>query len=268
LLNTSNLSGVIISEGKKEVSATTILRRQGHQTPCREVQNESSHPEATADRLLTFPEASHFNSGVITLTASTKKSLEQQSQSKMKVGTDDEAGSRNQETAKMSINTLKFSVSLKLLMLHYCIEAVQSQSHSPKQLKQRAVLFEAVGELNFEMPTEVVSSCSSRHDSENSRRNSRARMTSSRRRLVFQPTVPKFDGPIHSRDRAVKRREFEMGRKAREDAREQAREMARRQREKEDDEYYRELRRKAVPIAHSVPDWYASAPKKKRKVSR
>jgi len=73
--------------------------------------------------------------------------------------------------------------------------------------------------------------------------------TLKRRQSVYQPTVP---------------REFEIGRRAREEARERAEEEEERKRELAEDEFYKEQRRKAVPIAHPVPDWYASAPKRKK----
>jgi len=88
--------------------------------------------------------------------------------------------------------------------------------------------------------------------------------TLKRRQSVYQPTVPRYYGPTHSEQRAAERREFEIGRRAREEARERAEEEEERKRELAEDEFYKEQRRKAVPIAHPVPDWYASAPKRKK----
>lgn len=91
------------------------------------------------------------------------------------------------------------------------------------------------------------------------------RTVSRRRTTVFHPTVPVFNGPSHSEQRALERREFEVGRRAREGERERIRAEERRQRELEEDEYYKELRRKAVPVAHAVPDWYATAPRRSKR---
>jgi hypothetical protein len=80
-----------------------------------------------------------------------------------------------------------------------------------------------------------------------------------------RPNLPTSGAPSHTERRAMLRKEFEIGRRAREEEREKVREEERQQREKDDDEYYKELRRKAIPIAHPVPDWYSSIPRKGNK---
>jgi hypothetical protein len=41
--------------------------------------------------------------------------------------------------------------------------------------------------------------------------------------------------------------------------------VARREREAEEERELREMRRRAVPRAHEVPEWYREAPKKKKR---
>ena len=54
--------------------------------------------------------------------------------------------------------------------------------------------------------------------------------------------------------------------KMREKGREQERRLTlrRKEREEQEEREVRELRKKAVPKAHEVPEWYKEAPKKKR----
>ena len=81
------------------------------------------------------------------------------------------------------------------------------------------------------------------------------------RRAEVQPTVPVSFG-LATETRAAEREKFEDARRAREREAERAAEEARRQRELEEEAEIRELRRRAVPKANEVPEWYAFAPKK------
>ncbi|TFK56824.1 hypothetical protein OE88DRAFT_60105 [Heliocybe sulcata] len=63
--------------------------------------------------------------------------------------------------------------------------------------------------------------------------------------------------------RAREREKFEEGRRAREQELQRQMEERRRVKEMEEEKEIQELRRRAVPKANPVPDWYADAPKKK-----
>jgi hypothetical protein len=69
-----------------------------------------------------------------------------------------------------------------------------------------------------------------------------------------------------STERRAKERE-EFNRQVREKEQERERELARRQKleEEEEEREVQELRRKAIPRAHEVPEWYKEAPKRKTK---
>ena len=83
------------------------------------------------------------------------------------------------------------------------------------------------------------------------------------RKENIKPVVPL---PVHwETDYRLKERQ-KFDERVREKEREQERlmEMRRREREEEEEREVRELRKKAVPKAHEVPEWYKEAPKKKK----
>ncbi|EJF67314.1 hypothetical protein DICSQDRAFT_123697 [Dichomitus squalens LYAD-421 SS1] len=82
-----------------------------------------------------------------------------------------------------------------------------------------------------------------------------------RRRAEVHPTVP-VGFAFATDTRAAEREKFEEARRARERELERQAEERRRQRELEEEAEIRELRRRAVPRANEVPEWYAFAPKK------
>ena len=86
-------------------------------------------------------------------------------------------------------------------------------------------------------------------------------LLASRRRAEPQPTVP-VQFALSTETRAAEREKFEAARRAREREAERAAEEARRLRELEEEAELRELRRRAVPKANEVPEWYAFAPKR------
>ncbi|KAF7981390.1 hypothetical protein HWV62_33883 [Athelia sp. TMB] len=75
------------------------------------------------------------------------------------------------------------------------------------------------------------------------------------------PTVPHAPA-LSTTARAKEREAFDAGVRAREAEAERAKEEARRIREEEEEKEMREARRRAVPRAHGVPEWYADAPKR------
>jgi hypothetical protein len=81
------------------------------------------------------------------------------------------------------------------------------------------------------------------------------------RRSQFAPTVPV---PIaFSTDARAKERErFDEKVREKERELEVAREIQRREREEEEAREVRELRRRAIPTAHEVPEWYKEAPRR------
>ena len=81
------------------------------------------------------------------------------------------------------------------------------------------------------------------------------------KRAEIQPTVP-MGFELATVTRAQERERFEEARRARERELERQAEERRRQRELEEEAEVRELRRRAVPKANEVPEWYAFAPKK------
>ncbi|KAF9011426.1 hypothetical protein BDQ17DRAFT_1346205, partial [Cyathus striatus] len=84
------------------------------------------------------------------------------------------------------------------------------------------------------------------------------------RKENVRPTVPV---PIEfaTEHRAKERRKFEEHVREVEREKEVEREARRRERELEDEREIRELRRKAIPKAHEVPEWYKDAPKRKER---
>ncbi|KAA1471466.1 hypothetical protein DENSPDRAFT_837471 [Dentipellis sp. KUC8613] len=86
------------------------------------------------------------------------------------------------------------------------------------------------------------------------------------RRQQIAPTVP--IAPHFSTEARLREREkFDEARRAKELEIERQKEEMRVLRELEEQKEIRELRKKAVPRAHEVPEWYASAPKRRREGS-
>jgi hypothetical protein len=85
------------------------------------------------------------------------------------------------------------------------------------------------------------------------------------RKENIHPTVP-LPLELHTHERAKEREKFDQILKEKE--RELEREMEKRRKEKEENEAreVRDLRKKAVPRAHDVPEWYKEAPKRKSKI--
>ncbi|OJT03096.1 hypothetical protein TRAPUB_6439 [Trametes pubescens] len=83
------------------------------------------------------------------------------------------------------------------------------------------------------------------------------------RKAEIAPVVP-LQIELSTEARAREREQFEEARRAREAELERQREERRRQQELEEEQEIRELRKRAVPKANEVPEWYALAPKKSR----
>lgn len=83
------------------------------------------------------------------------------------------------------------------------------------------------------------------------------------KRAEIQVTKPVEFG-LATVNRAQERERYEEQRRARERELERQAEERRRQRELEEEAEIRELRRRAVPKANEVPEWYAFAPKKSK----
>ncbi|KAI9066450.1 hypothetical protein FKP32DRAFT_1589518 [Trametes sanguinea] len=81
------------------------------------------------------------------------------------------------------------------------------------------------------------------------------------RKAEIVPVVPQ-PIPFQTEMRAHEREKFEEARRAREAELERQREERRRQQELEEEREIKELRKRAVPKANEVPEWYAFAPKK------
>ncbi|THH19704.1 hypothetical protein EUX98_g8723 [Antrodiella citrinella] len=86
-----------------------------------------------------------------------------------------------------------------------------------------------------------------------------AALTARRGQIV--PVVP-LPLELHTDVRAHEREQFEDGLRERRREAERVAEEKRRVREVEEEREVRELRRRAVPKAHEVPEWYAHAPKR------
>lgn len=83
------------------------------------------------------------------------------------------------------------------------------------------------------------------------------------RKAEIAPVVP-LQIELSTEARAREREQFEEARRAREAELERQREERRRQQEFEEEQEIKELRKRAVPKANEVPEWYALAPKKSR----
>ena len=83
----------------------------------------------------------------------------------------------------------------------------------------------------------------------------------SARKAQIAPTVPE-PLELHTEARSKERMQFERMRKAKEAEIERQKEELRMLREIEEQREVKELRRKAVPKANEVPEWYADAPKR------
>ena len=81
------------------------------------------------------------------------------------------------------------------------------------------------------------------------------------RKAEIVPVVP-LPIEFQTEARAHEREKFEEARRAREAELERQREERRRQQELEEEQEIKELRKRAVPKANAVPEWYAFAPKK------
>jgi hypothetical protein len=82
------------------------------------------------------------------------------------------------------------------------------------------------------------------------------------RRAKPNPILPL---PLHlsTEERMRERRKFDGMMKEKEKENQRAMEERRRQREEEEEREIREMRRRAVPKAHEVPDWYNTAPRRR-----
>ncbi|KAH9897677.1 hypothetical protein C8Q73DRAFT_743881 [Cubamyces lactineus] len=83
------------------------------------------------------------------------------------------------------------------------------------------------------------------------------------RKAEIVPVVP-LPIELQTEARAHEREKFEEARRAREAELERQREERRRQQELEEEREIKELRKRAVPKANAVPEWYAFAPKKSK----
>jgi hypothetical protein len=81
------------------------------------------------------------------------------------------------------------------------------------------------------------------------------------RAAAIHPVIPKpFN--LQSEKRAEERREFERGRQQREEEAARLAELRRREQEAEEEREYRDARKRAVPKANAVPEWYRDIPKR------
>jgi hypothetical protein len=78
------------------------------------------------------------------------------------------------------------------------------------------------------------------------------------------PVVP-LPIELNTDGRAREREKFDLRMKGKEEEMERAMELRRKEREENEEREVRELRKKAIPKAHEVPDWYREAPKRKSK---
>lgn len=84
------------------------------------------------------------------------------------------------------------------------------------------------------------------------------------RKENIHPTIP-LPLELHTTERAREREKFDLMMKEKEREMERVMEQRRREREANEEREVRELRKKAVPRAHEVPEWYSEAPKRKTK---
>jgi Targeting protein for Xklp2 (TPX2) domain len=83
------------------------------------------------------------------------------------------------------------------------------------------------------------------------------------RKENIHPTVT-LPLELHTNERAKEREKFDRMIKEKERELERVMEQRRREREENEEREVRELRKKAVPKAHEVPEWYNEMPKRKR----
>jgi hypothetical protein len=76
------------------------------------------------------------------------------------------------------------------------------------------------------------------------------------------PIVPPPPVMLNTEIRAREREKFDEMVRIKEEDIERAKEECRRQQEAEEEKEIRELRRRAVPKANEIPDWYADMPKR------
>lgn len=88
-----------------------------------------------------------------------------------------------------------------------------------------------------------------------------------RRKENIAPIIPlSFD--LHTDARAKEREKFEAVVKEKEVEMDRQRETKRKEREEQEERELRELRRKAIPKANAVPEWYKDAPRRKRRTEQ
>lgn len=88
-----------------------------------------------------------------------------------------------------------------------------------------------------------------------------------RRKENVAPTVP-ISFELHTDARAKEREMFNATVREKEKEMELEREAMRKEREEQEEKDVRELRRRAVPRANVVPEWYKDAPRRKGRVGR
>lgn len=88
-------------------------------------------------------------------------------------------------------------------------------------------------------------------------------LTAARKELIV-PVIP-VQVELSTEARVKEREKFEEARRTREREIERQMEERRLRREEEEERELKELRKRAVPRANAVPDWYADAPKKNSK---
>lgn len=87
---------------------------------------------------------------------------------------------------------------------------------------------------------------------------------SAHRKENVVPVVP-FPIRFKTDERVKERQKFDERMKLKEREMERAMEQRRREREEEEEREVKALRKRAIPKAHEVPEWYKEAPKKKDK---
>lgn len=87
------------------------------------------------------------------------------------------------------------------------------------------------------------------------------------RKENIAPLVP-LSFEFHTDARAKERERYDAMVKEKEQEMEQERDAKRKEREEQEQRELKALRRKAVPKANVVPEWYKDAPRRKRRVAR
>jgi hypothetical protein len=82
------------------------------------------------------------------------------------------------------------------------------------------------------------------------------------RRVKPNPVLP-LPLQLSTEERMRERRKFDEMMKEKEKENQRAMEERRRQREQEEEREVREMRKRAVPRAHDVPEWYTTAPRRR-----